>query len=195
MSVVYRRCHPEARLETKEGVKKVKTGKPFLLIVLIVGLLVGFAVAPAGAQVSNAASAGIWATIVKSLTVTKADDLRFGQIAPGAQACTVVLSPLGARHVTAGDCMLAFGEAFSAAKFVVDGSADENFSISFVAPGSVSNGLNEMTISDFTADVGTGGTLDANGEAEFTVGATLAIAAGQPQGLYEGDFTVTVEYE
>lgn len=164
--------------------------------VLVVALLfVGFGVVPAGAQVSNATSAGIWVTIVKSLTVTKADDLRFGHIAPGAQACTVMLSPSGVRSVTAGDCMLAFGSAFGSAKFVVDGAADENFSITFAGPGTVSSGSNHMAVTDFVADVGNSGTLNGSGQAEFAVGATLAIAPGQPQGMYEGDFTVTVEYE
>lgn len=166
-----------------------------LSLFAVVMMLALFAGAPASAQLSNTATAGVWATIIKSLTVSKLDDLYFGQVAPGTQGCTVVLSPTGIRSVTAGDCMLAFGDAIGPARFAVDGAADESFSITVGGPGIVSNGFDNMTIGQFTTDSGTSGSLNASGQAEFYVGATLSIAPGQSPGTYEGDFTVTVEYE
>lgn len=174
----------------------MRTIQFFLVGAVCALLLVGTAVSPAAAQVSNTTTAGIWATIIKALTVTKTDDLRFGQIAPAAQACTIKLSPQGTRTVVAGDCMPTLGgDVVGPARFVVDGAAGEHFKISFGGTGLLSNGTAHMTISDYETDAGPTPTLDSSGRAEFAVGATLTLAAGQPQGLYEGDFIVMVEYE
>jgi hypothetical protein len=60
----------------------------------------------------------------------------------------------------------------------------------------LSNGSDTMTVSSFTTSLASNQvTLDATtGEASFTVGGSLAVAASQAAGVYNGTLEVNVAY-
>jgi hypothetical protein len=84
----------------------------------------------------------------------------------------------------------------TAASFTVGGEGAYTYSITLpVTAHTISSGSNNMTVTAFLSNPATIGTLTA-GTQTLTVGATLNIAAAQPNGLYisETGFNVTVNY-
>ena len=159
--------------------------------------LIGF-VATSNAQVSATATAS--ANIVAPITITKDVDLHFGNVAVHAStAGTVVLNPTTEdRQEFGGVTLPAVPGPVQAAEFTVTGEGNYTYEVTLPANVVVSNGINNMTVDNFTTslpDDGTVGTLDA-GSQVFKVGATLNVAGGQAAGLYtsEEPFTVTVNY-
>jgi hypothetical protein len=75
-------------------------------------------------------------------------------------------------------------------------SGDKNKHFDVILPSDVTltmeGGTETMTVSTFTESAPS--KLDLDGEAVFSVGATLAVAANQAGGLYMGTFDVTVTY-
>jgi hypothetical protein len=142
------------------------------------------------AQNATTGSADASATIIAPLAIVKDVDLRFGNIASGAAAGSVVLSTNGIR--TPSNVILpSVTGTYSAAQFTVSGLIGATYEITLPASTTISNGSVSMTIDNFIHDA----TEVLNGGSEtFNVGATLNLDAGQDAGAYTGTFNVTVDY-
>ena len=144
------------------------------------------------AQAQNNASASVTATVQQPITVTKNNDLSFGNVFPGLDKTIAV---------TVG----------GAAKFTVSGQASTPVNLTFTLPATIASGGNNLTINSWTGhyntvDAPTGGTsftpspsattatLAVGGSLYVYVGATAAPTASQAAGSYSGTMTMTVVY-
>ena len=149
------------------------------------------------AQVSATATAS--ATIVAPITINKTVDMNFGNVAVGAVAGTVVLTPASVRSTTGGTTLPAVTGTVSAASFTVGGEPNFTYSITLPAAATtISSGANNMTVDTWTSNptVVAGGTLSGAGTQTLLVGGTLNVNASQAAGSYTSaiPFTVTVNY-
>ena len=142
------------------------------------------------------ATATASANIIQPLEIVKTADLAFGNIASGTSEGTVVIATDGARTSTGGVTLIEAGNVSNAASFDVNGLADASFAIE--VPASIvietAGGAEQMTVDNFVSSLGADSVLDANGEANLQVGATLNVSAQQAAGLYSGSFDVIVAY-
>lgn len=150
----------------------------------------------ANAQATATAVAS--ATVVTPISITKDEDLDFGNISVQASTGgTVILTPAGTRTRTGGVTLPAIAGNVTSAVFVVTGSGTYTYAITL--PTTViltrTSGTETMTASSFTSTPSGTGALTA-GSQEITVGATLTVAAGQAAGVYTSGtpFGVTVNY-
>jgi hypothetical protein len=165
--------------------------KKIILAALVFGLL---SAGTAFAQQNTAsASANAQARVVASIQLTKNQDLNFGDVVAGGSLGTVVMSTAGVRSVTGGTT-LGNPNGAQAAAFTVNGQAAATYAITLPgAPVTISSGGNNMTVDTWAGSKGTG-TLSAGGSDNFSVGATLHVAANQATGSYTGTFNVSVNY-
>lgn len=165
--------------------------KTTIKILAVLVAMVGFS---AASYAQSAADASV--TIIAPLTIQKAGDLSFGNVAVGQTGGTVVITPAGSRSST-GDVQLSPANpgTITAASFNLTGQGTYGFSITLPADGTVtvSDGTNTMALNSFTSNPSGSGALTA-GAATIGVGATLVVAGGQPTGAYTGTFVVTVAY-
>lgn len=146
--------------------------------------------ASAGAQ--NNASATVTATVQQPITVTKNNDLSFGNVFPGLDKSVAVT-------------------AAGAAKFTVAGQASTPVNLTFTLPAAIASGGNNLALASWTGhfattDVTSGGTtftpsasatsatLSGSGALFVYVGATAQPTASQAAGSYSGSMTMTVVY-
>ncbi len=146
--------------------------------------------APVRAQ--NNASATVTATVQQPITVTKNNDLSFGNVFPGVNKSVAV-------------------NAAGAAKFTTAGQASTPVNLTFTIPATIASGGNTLTLSSWVGhhsgvDLPTGGTsftpsasatsatLSALGNLYVYVGATAEPTATQASGSYTGNMTMTVVY-
>ncbi len=145
----------------------------------------------------STATATSTATIITPISISKTADMNFGNLAvQSGTGGTVVLAPAGTRTSTSGVTLPAAAGTVTAAAFTVTGSGSSTYAITL--PASVvlthSGGVQSMTASSFTSNPSSTGTL-SSGTQNFSVGATLTVAAGQLAGVYtSGNFNVTVNY-
>jgi|GEM_PF-1048689 len=151
-----------------------------------------------GANPHQEAAAGSSLHIMLSLSLAGAGGnpvmMNFGEVFTGGVPNTVTLSTLGERAAgVAGTLGNDAGVIVPA--FTVTG--DHSASLDIILPETVtiSNGLATMTVAGFTHNLGATPALDANGNALFSVGATLNVGAGQPTGQYTGSFVIAVAYQ
>jgi hypothetical protein len=140
----------------------------------------------------NNASATVSATVQQPITVTKNNDLSFGNVFPGVDKSIAV---------TAG----------GAAKFTVAGQASTPVNLTFTIPVTIASGGNTLTLASWTGhyattDVTSGGTtftpsasatsatLSGSGALYVYVGATAQPSSTQAAGSYSGNMTMTVVY-
>jgi len=144
------------------------------------------------------ATATATATIVTPIAIANTVDMNFGNVAAGAALGTVVLTPAGARSVTGGVTLPAIAGTVTAASFDVTGQANFTYAITLPAAATTidDGGGNTMTVTTFTSNPNSTGTLSAGGAETLTVGATLNVGATQVAGTYVSatPFTVTVNY-
>ena len=152
-----------------------------------------------GAQAATTADAQATAEILTPLAVAVVagdDTLNFGTIAPGASSANVVVAPDGT--LTCPAVVLCSNLAnVNAPAFDVEGAAGQLVNVTFAnATETLTSGANTMSVGSFTTGLaGDQVTLDAGtGLAQFTVGGTLTVPAGQPAGTYSGQLTVNVAY-
>jgi uncharacterized protein with beta-barrel porin domain len=143
---------------------------------------------------AQTATANAAATIVTPISIAKTGDLNFGAIVPSASAGTVIVGSDNSIDKTGGVTLIPQLGTHSAASFTVSGAATATYYVT--VPTNVTltkdGGTETMTVSPFTHNAT--GTLDATGAEDFNVGATLAVAANQAPGVYNGSFSVTVTY-
>lgn len=168
--------------------------KLFLFSLVLLGFTAGaFAQVPATADAS--------ATIVTALTVTKVNNMNFGNIYNDATGGTVILDPDGSVGVGTGAITLT--GATTAASFTATGTPDVNVVITLPSGAiQITDGTNNMNVDTWTCSLGAAapyiGTLaTVGGTLPFSVGATLHVVGGFPAGLYTlaNGVSVTVNYE
>jgi hypothetical protein len=145
------------------------------------------------------ASASASATVVTPIAIVASANLAFGSFAPGTGG-TVTVDTGGAR--AASGPILTGAAPSSAARFNITGQAGLTYSIGHSGTTVLANGANTMTLTKFsdlagvngTSGSATSGTLDGSGAQSLFVGGTLAVAANQVAGLYNGTVIATVEY-
>ena len=159
-------------------------GAPLLALALVL--------VPLTARAQNNASANVTATVQQPITVTKNNDLSFGNVFPGVAKSIAV---------TAG----------GAAKFTVAGQVSTPVNLTFTLPATLASGGNTLPIGTWTgeyntSDSPTGGTsftpsasattatLHTDGSLYVYVGATASPAAAQVAGSYSGTLALTVVY-
>lgn len=139
------------------------------------------------------ATAQAKAKVLKQISVTKAADLDFGTIVVSTSAGTVAIDASGSRTC---DAALTCSGTVSAAAFTIGGTRNEAVTITSDAAVTLINaddGSQTMTASLVRSANGL--TLSNAGKGTFNVGGTLSVAASQLDGLYSGDFNVTVDYQ
>ena len=151
----------------------------------------------ASAQATATASAT--AVIVTPISISKTADMHFGNVAVNSQQNgTVELDPAGTRNATGGVTLPATAGTPAAAAFTVSGEANYTYAITLptAAITLFNASSNSMTAGFFSSAPAITGTLSASGSQTLTVGAILAVTAGQAAGTYTTatDFAVTVNY-
>jgi len=147
------------------------------------------------AQTASAtASADASARIIAPLEIFKVADLKFGNIAAGTSAGTVVIGTDDSRVKTGGVTLIAAGNVSNSASFDILGYPEATFTIDIPTTIQIVSGSDEMTVDNFVSNLGNASSLDLSGEANLKVGATLNVDANQAPGLYTGSFDVTVAY-
>ena len=149
-----------------------------------------------GPGIQTVAVPYVTAKIVQPIQINRLSDLEFGDIAAGTSSNgTVIIDPNGNRTSTGGVVLMTVTTNYNAASFTVNGYPNAAFSI--VLPSSIDIYSNSysMLINNFTSNIGaTVSVLNALGQANINVGATLNVDNNQSPGLYSGSFDVTVAY-
>ncbi|HSI68937.1 MAG TPA: DUF4402 domain-containing protein [Gillisia sp.] len=161
---------------------------------LCIGIILAGTFQVLQAQTSATASFTASATIIQPIGITTTANMNFAHI-DAQEGGAVILTPQNTR-MTTGGVALAGGEDLSAATFTVTGQPGLAYSIQVpTASYTLTNGIEEMIIENFTSSLGNGGLL-AEGKQEFNIGATLKVNAGQTPGYYTSPspMDVTVIY-
>jgi len=161
----------------------------------IFGLAASIALQASTVSVSSSATAG--ASIITPLSISNngsaSQGLEFGQIVAHGGGW-VYITPAGVRTVYGVEVVPS--SASNAATFLVNGQANNTFSIVLPADGTVTltSGSNTMPVISFASNPSGSGTLDSTGNKSVSVGATLLVGANQTAGNYTATFPVTVTY-
>lgn len=144
------------------------------------------------------ATANASATIVTPISITKTQDMNFGNIAVSASTGgTVVLAPAGTRTATGGVTLPATTGTVQTARFTVNGEGSYTYAITLPSTAvELNDGASHtMELTTFTSNPSATGTL-SSGTQTLNVGATITVAAGQTAGTYTttSPFSVTVNY-
>nr|WP_314441490.1 DUF4402 domain-containing protein [uncultured Sphingomonas sp.] len=137
----------------------------------------------------------VGAALIYPLTLTTRTNLDFGLVA-STGAGTVVIDPNTSRLSTTG-LVTSLGGNPRPATFV---GASRSASVVIIripkAPITIrrAGGTETMVVRDFTLQGQDKRTLARMEAFDFKVGATLVVAAGQVEGVYSGEFDVTVQY-
>jgi hypothetical protein len=140
----------------------------------------------------NSASATVTANVQQPITVTKNNDLSFGQVFPGLNNSVAVT-------------------ASGAAAFAVQGQNSANVNLTFTLPTSIANGSNTLPLANWVAlynttnsassgtsftpsSSATSATLSSTGFLYVFLGATAQPSVSQVAGTYTGTATMTVVY-
>ena len=165
------------------------TIRHILLLAAVIGL-------PMNLFSQVTATGHISVTIVSPISITKVQDMDFGNVSVESGVGAVTLSASTKSRQASGNAILMDGGNVSFASFRVRGNSGSSFSITLPSsPITVSNGEKNMTVSDFTSTPSTSAIL-TDGTKEILVGATLQLKGDQSLGLYASasDFPVTVNY-
>jgi Domain of unknown function (DUF4402) len=146
------------------------------------------------------------AVVVSRLSLIKTQDLDFGRIVSTASAGTVTIAPSGSRS-KAGGVVLA-GAGGQPAVFAGYGLPNQTVSISVSASsyllvrqgGSETMRIDTLIIgsnphTQLTTRAQSFRIASSSGMFAFPVGATLRVGARQVQGIYRGNFLVTISYQ
>ncbi len=140
------------------------------------------------------------------LTLTRTEDLNFGQIRSGDEDGTVTVTPLNERFASEGIILRALTN-FSRAEFIITGDPDAFYNITPVLdfalhdqgenpiPGeTILQVTNLLSYSTTVGAVTLVGQFDPNGVDSVYVGGTLLVPAGAKFGKYGGEVTLTFNY-
>jgi hypothetical protein len=163
------------------------------LYILLLTTMVGFSIH----LFSQVTAVGhISVTIVSPISITKVQDMDFGNVSVESGAGAVTLSTTSKSRKASGKAVLMDRGKVSLAAFHVKGNSGSSFSITLPNTAvTVSNGTRSMIVTNFTSTPSTSTTLTESTK-EILVGATLQLTGDQSLGLYTSasDFPVTVNY-
>ena len=155
-----------------------------------------------GTQSTASATAVAGGRIIQPLKLIATKALEFGDIIKGENTVTVAAN--GSRTATNTDLLLTLtsgGKTPQAAEFEIEGEPGLAYVVTYES-NVVLNGPDNsatMSVESFTTNAtltlpngSTEGTTA--GKDTFNVGASLTVSADQKPGVYEGTFTVTVNY-
>jgi len=171
--------------------------KKLFMLFAVIALIAGLSTSVIAQTNSNAG-----AKIVQALVLTNSWPLHFGTMTIPTTAATVLVDAAGNRTLGSGTItLLPQAPTAQSSMFHVVGSIAATYAITLPADATVTitSGTDIMHIDGFVAKSAStsstvGGTLDASGFDDFTVGATLKLIINQPAGVYAGTFPVTVTY-
>lgn len=166
-----------------------------ILFLLLLASLPAAASAQQLARQSAVPRAVATTALIFPLTLVTRSNLDFGLVA-STGAGTVVIDPGTSRLTTAG-AVSSLGGNPRPASFV--GAARSAAVVIIRIPKSPitirrAGGTETMVVRDFTLQGQDKRSLARMEAFEFNVGATLVVAAGQVEGIYTGEFDVTVQY-
>jgi hypothetical protein len=158
-------------------------------------LALALSASAAAAAVSARQDATGQASVLSSLSVLKQSDLDFGELVVSG-AGTAVVDPVSGSTSTTGG-VTPVGTTAHPAVFTATGS--KNSIVHIRVPTTAVTltrvgGGGTMTVSNWTLDGSLNRKVPMTSSFNFAVGGTLNVAANQPDGVYAGTFTVTVQY-
>lgn len=140
------------------------------------------------------ATANVDAVIVAPLSIKVEDNMNFGSIAANDATGTVILNANSDAAADPASTASLVTSARNAALFLVDAASTYSYSIALPESVTLSNGTEEMTLDNFTSNLGTTSTGTGTDQLLY-VGGTLNVGVNQAEGAYDGDVKVTVSYE
>lgn len=130
--------------------------------------------------------------IAEPLELVKNSDLNFGTVSSSSSAGSVIIAPDGT-VTTFGGVTIIDQSLISAASFGVFGPANTSFTITLPGYVELKNELNpSIALYGMNSNPSGTGTLSSTGTATLLVGASITVNASQGQGIYQGDFEITV---
>ena len=166
-----------------------------------IALICGAVFASAGAQAATQTAASKVVTL-RPITLVNSTALDFGSIVPGVTNGTVTInSRTGVRTRTV---VTLVGSTFSRARFVAAGTVGRVVTLTVNAPTiTLISGANTMAINTLRVSANGGAvrtfgqayTIPASGTINFDVGGRLNVTANKPAGLYNGIFSLTLNYQ
>ena len=164
-------------------------------ILISAGALAALALStPAFAAATNQASANATVNIVSPLTLTKKTDLNFGTVIGPFAGEKVEVSTAGLRNCSTLTC--SGNASVSAANFAVSGgTASQPLTVTVDTSTTLTGSVSGSLTLDLTTDVPTGVATDTSGNATFGVGGSITIPSTTADGVYSGNFNVTVQYQ
>ncbi len=150
------------------------------------------ALAGPGSPTAQSAVATTYAQIVDPLTITKNVDISFGTLvkSPALTATAVTVTLDGSNTVACPAALLCSGVPTSA-KFTVTGTTGQTVYLTTVA--SLMNGPSGAKLT-FTPIAPTTLVAASGPGTSFTFGGSIPVASDTPAGIYNGDVTVTADY-
>jgi hypothetical protein len=150
---------------------------------------VGFASNASAATAQADAEAQVLAALTVTLT---GGELNFGNVAESGSGGTVTVTTAGVRSCTPG--LLCSG-AVAVPSFDISGAPNAPVLVSFALNTITLTGPGAATMSVDLVSSLNAGALDGTGDADFTVGGDLDVAAAQAPGAYTGQIDVQVLYQ
>jgi hypothetical protein len=178
--------------------------KSYSLYRLFISAAISVAALASTSAIAGTAPANAEIAVVRPLSFIKVDDLNFGKIIPSNVAGQVTLTPAGVRSSTNGIVLV--GNTHQPASFAGDGTFNQRVDISLgsntinlTGPGAPMQ-VNTFVIgSTPTAVITTTPRrfriTSATGIFQFPVGATLNVGANQAPGVYNGTWSITLQYQ
>jgi Domain of unknown function (DUF4402) len=178
--------------------------KSYSLYRLFIGAAIGVAALASTPVMAATAPANADIAVVQPLSFFKVDDLDFGKIIPANVAGQVTVAPTGVRSSTNGVVLV--GNTQQPASFAGDGTVNQRVDISLgsntinlTGPGAPMQ-VNTFVIGSTPTAVLTTTPLrfritSATGIFQFPVGATLNVGANQAPGVYNGTWSITLQYQ
>jgi hypothetical protein len=173
-----------------------------LIIVFVTLIMVAGTTTLVRAQKEVKGTAQAGANIVAALSISSDVKLDFGSMSIPNDNVSVILSTANARTVDKATNISLLPGTTTNARVKVKGAGGLGYTIKLPDNGTVTitNGTTTMAIDEFqsltpfSSSNGLAGKLDASGNDEFVVGATLKVLKDQSVGVYTGSFEVMVTY-
>lgn len=136
------------------------------------------------------------ATVIEPIAIASTADLEFGKFTKAAGVIT--MAPNGTRTATGPLSSLSTVTPGSAGEMTVTGEANATYAITKNG-GTLTSGVNNMALSNIVVTIDgatpvTTGTLSGTGSQILKIGGDLTVSATQANGLYTGNYTVSVDY-
>lgn len=169
----------------------LRTGLRTVVAAIVLSSLAGAALA--SGSVSATAPASV--TVLSPTTLTKTQDMAFGQVVRPSNAGTntVVLDTNDNVTISGAGNGSIVASPTTSAKFVINASGGATYttvqSLSFTQ-----NGLTNVSVSAPVSSTGVLGTVPGNGSQELRYGGQFDMTSATPAQAYTGTLSVTVNY-